>query len=118
MRAAARTSLPSNGFEEIVNWRGDLPVTEIVIALFDKASAADAAVRDLEAARIPSAMVEREARGSRGRGGSASGWHRRTSAWLRPLVTVAVDEMHAPAVTGILKLYGAVNIEERSRRST
>jgi hypothetical protein len=59
-------------------------------------------------------MVEREIRSSRARGGSASGWHRSASAWQRPLVTVAVDEMHAPAVTGILKQYGAVNIEERN----
>ena len=34
-----------------------------------------------------------------------------------PSVTVAVDEMHATAVTGILNLYGPRKIEERAAQS-
>jgi hypothetical protein len=32
-------------------------------------------------------------------------------------VTVAVDEMHAVAVTGILNLYGPLKLEERAAKS-
>ena len=74
---------------------------ELVLAVFDAASAADAAVQDLEVARIPSAVIQR---GSRAPGAP-------------PLVTVAVDEMHAPAVTGILNQYGPLEIEERAAQS-
>jgi hypothetical protein len=33
------------------------------------------------------------------------------------MVTVAVDEMHADAVTGILRQFGPLNIEERLAQS-
>lgn len=75
-------------------------MTELVLAMFDAASAADAAVQDLKVARIPSAVIEREAPGS-----------------ARPRVTVAVDEMHAGAVTGILNQYGPLELEERVAQS-
>ena len=74
-------------------------MTELVLAVFDAASAADAAVQDLEVARIPSAVIQRKVSGS-------------TSA--QPSVTVAVDEIHAAAVTGILNQYGPLQIEERT----
>ena len=74
-------------------------MTELVLAVFDAASAADVAVQDLEVARIPSAVIQREVSGS-------------TSA--QPSVTVAVDEIHAAAVTGILNQYGPLQIEERT----
>ena len=39
-------------------------MTELILAVFEVASAADAAVQDLEVARIPSAVVQREVSGS------------------------------------------------------
>jgi hypothetical protein len=75
-------------------------MTELVLAVFDAASVADAAVQDLEVARIPSVVIQREAPGS-----------------ARPRVTVAVDELHAGAVTGILNQYGPLEIEERAAQS-
>ena len=71
-------------------------MTETVIAVFDDASAADAAVQDLEVARVPSAGIRREI-------GDGPG----------PVVTVTVDEMHADAVTGILNQHGPLHLEER-----
>ena len=74
-------------------------MTALVLAVFDAASAAGAAVQDLEAARIPSAVIKREVSGN-------------TSA--QTSVTVAVDEIHAGAVTGILNQYGPLQIEART----
>ena len=77
-------------------------MTEVIRAVFAAASAADAAVHDLQAARIPSATISRtNVRDSdRSRG--------------RPWVTVAADNMHADAITGILNQYGPLGIEERA----
>jgi len=69
-------------------------MTELVTAVFGAASVAEAAIHDLEAARIPSAVIQREFG-----------------------VTVAVDEKHADAVTGILKQRGPVDIEEHTAQS-
>ena len=74
--------------------RGGVPMTELVTAVFGAASVAEAAIHDLEAARIPSAVIQREFG-----------------------VTVAVDEKHADAVTGILKQRGPVDIEEHTAQS-
>ena len=60
-------------------------MTTLVLAVFDAASTAGAAVQDLEAARIPSAVIKREVSGN-------------TSA--QSSVTVAVDGIHAAAVAG------------------
>jgi len=87
-------------------------MTEIVIAVFDTASAAKAAAQDLEVARIPSAVVQLQT-GNR----PDPPWPRSATAWQRPLVTVAVDEMHAGAVTGILQQYGPIDIKERLAQS-
>jgi hypothetical protein len=78
-------------------------MTALVLAVFDAASAAGAAVQDLEVARIPSAVIKREISGS-------------TSAQSSVAVTVAVavDEIHAAAVTGILNQYGPLQIEART----
>ena len=77
-------------------------MTELVLAVFDAALAADAAVRDLEVARIPSAVIQLAVPGGAG---------------VRPLVTVAVGEMHAAAVTGILNQYGPLELEERDAKA-
>ena len=42
-------------------------MTEMVIAAFEATSAADAAVQDLEVARIPSAVIRREVSGDQER---------------------------------------------------
>ena len=76
-------------------------MTELVLAVFDAASAADAAVQDLEVADRPSAVIRRGVRGNRS---------------APPAVTVAVDEIHAVAVTGILNLYGPLKLEEAGRQ--
>jgi hypothetical protein len=91
-------------------------MTEIVVAVFETPSSADAAAEDLTAARIPSAAVQRGGSDSALREDSSAVWHRNANPWQMPLVTVAVDEMYANAVTGILKQHGPVNVEvERPR---
>jgi hypothetical protein len=83
---------------------------ELVLAVFDAASAADAAVQDLEVTRIPSAVIQRGVR-------DGPELRDNSSASARPLVIVAVDEMHTPAITGILNQYGPLEIEERAAQS-
>jgi len=75
-------------------------MTEVIRAVFAAASAADAAVHDLQVARMPSATITRT--------------NTRDSAQrhLRSSVTVTVDDMHADAITGILNQYGPLDIEE------
>jgi hypothetical protein len=86
-------------------------MTELVLAVFDAASAAGAAAQDLEVARIPSAVIRREVsdRNSKRRDNS--------SAAARPSVIVTVDEMHARAVTGILNQHGPLEVEARVAHS-
>jgi hypothetical protein len=92
-------------------------MTEIVVAVFETPSSADAAVDDLTAARIPSAVVQRGGGNSTIRDDSDAVWHSNASRWQMPLVTVAVDEMHAHAVTGILRQHSPLNLEAREARS-
>jgi hypothetical protein len=92
-------------------------MTEIVIAVFETPTIAEAAVQDLNVARIPSAVVQRGGRNSALREDSDAVWHRNANAWQRPVVTVAVDAMHADAVTGILRQFGPLDIEERMTQS-
>ena len=77
-------------------------MTEVIRAVFATASAADAAARDLQVARIPSATIShndtRDSEQSRG----------------RPTVTTAVDDMHADAITDILNQYGPLELDERA----
>jgi hypothetical protein len=88
-------------------------MTETVTAVFETSTTAEAAIQDLKVARIPSAVVQRGAL----REDSSAVWHRNANTWQRPMVTVAVDEMHADAVTGILRQFGPVNLEERGAQS-
>jgi hypothetical protein len=90
---------------------------EIVTAVFETPANAEAAVQDLNVARIPSAVVQRGTSSSALREDSNAVWHRNANAWQRPRVTVAVDEMHADAVTGILRQFGPLDIEERPAQS-
>jgi hypothetical protein len=87
-------------------------VTEVIVAVFESSLAAEAAVQDLEVARIPSAVVERlisESVVSEDIDALSPG---KVKAW--PTVKVVVDEMHADAVTGILRQYGRLNMEMRA----
>ena len=111
---------------------------EMVIAVFDSSSAADAAIRDLENARIPSAAVkgyskdepayqDYRARHPEHHGGFWS-WligekpnqTREYAAYDTGLasgqtvVTVTVDETHADAVMGILNQYGPRDVHEQA----
>jgi hypothetical protein len=83
-------------------------MTQRVIAVFDTEYLADAAVQDLEVARIPSAIIQRYAVGDpeqRLIPTAPNGQHNGC-----PLVTVTVDEVHTEAVAGILDQHGAVEI--------
>ena len=66
-------------------------MTELVLAVFNAASAADAAVQDIAVARIPSGVIQEDLRGQ---------------AELGHRVTVAVNETHAAAVMKILNKMG------------
>jgi hypothetical protein len=92
-------------------------MTEIVTAVFETPATAEAAMQDLQVARIPSAVVQRGGGDSVLRKDSNAVWHHKASAWQRPMVRVAVDEMHADAVTGILRQFGPLSIEERVAQS-
>ena len=90
-------------------------MTEMVIAVFETASAADAAVQDLDVARIPSAVIRREMRNDPALPDNRSTSDRQSKrGYGLSSVTVAVDEIHAAAVTGILNQYAPLEIEERS----
>jgi hypothetical protein len=87
-------------------------MTEMVIAVFDATSAADAAVQDLEVARIPSAVIRREVPDNPELRDDST----RHGAQIRgrPVMTVAVDDIHAELVTGILDQYAPLDIQERA----
>ena len=74
--------------------------TETIVAAFDTTKAAEAAVQDLQAARIPSAVVRRGSGTLRGRPRVA----------VQPLVMVAADYKHADLAAGILNQYGTVGV--------
>jgi hypothetical protein len=84
-------------------------MTQMVIAEFDAATAADAAVRELEAAQIPSAVIRRYVNDhpdERIMLTGPDGGHRGG----RPFVSVAVDMIHADAVAGILNQHGPLDV--------
>jgi uncharacterized protein (TIGR02271 family) len=112
-------------------------MTEMIVAVFDTASAAEAAIRDLEAAGLPSAVIRRyvkddpalrdyEGREPQRQGGFWS-WlfgedapvseyevYDRSIAAGGTVVTVTVDEAHAARVTEILNQHAPLDIEERA----
>jgi hypothetical protein len=92
-------------------------MTEIVTAVFATSSTAEAAMNHLKVARIPSAVVQRGNSDSALREDSNALRHQNAKNWQRPSVMVAVDEMHADAVTGILKQHAPLNIEGRVAQS-
>jgi hypothetical protein len=79
-------------------------MTEVVVAVFDASPSADSAIRDLEAARIPSAVIRRFVNANPEQHIIAVPLHGAPGPGLgSPMVSVVVDEVHAPAVEGILE---------------
>jgi uncharacterized protein (TIGR02271 family) len=117
-------------------------MAEMVVAAFDSPSAAEAAIRDIEAARIPSAAVrsytkdeptyqEYRTRQPESHGGfwgwligeeptqtQAYGAYDTSLTSGHTVVTVTVDEVHADAVTGILNQHGPHDIHEQTSGSS
>jgi hypothetical protein len=78
-------------------------MSEVITAVFGAASAASAAVYDLEVAKIPSAKITPDTRAN-------ANYPARECA----MVTVAVDERHADLVSGILNMYAPVAVQRRA----
>ena len=113
-------------------------MTEMVVAAFDSPSVAEAAIRDLENARIPSADIksytkdeptyqEYRTRQPEHQGGFWSwligeeptqtqeyGAYDTSLASGHTVVTVTVDEVHADAAMGILNQHGPHDIHEQT----
>ena len=81
-------------------------MNQIVVAVFEAESSADAAVQDLEVARIPSVIIKRYAAADPEERITPTGSEGHPQGCS--LVTVSVDDGHAEAVTGILKRHGSV----------
>ena len=84
-------------------------MTQMVVAEFDAASAADAAVRDLEAAQFPAAVIRRYVNDDPAERIAPTGSDDRNYEG-RPFVSVAVDMIHAEAVAGILNQHGGLAV--------
>jgi hypothetical protein len=77
-------------------------MTEVVVAVFDASPSADSAIRDLEAARIPSAVIRRFVNANPEQHIIAVPLHGAPGLGS-PMVSVVVDEIHARTVEGILE---------------
>src|SRR3954467_15469416 len=117
--------------------KGDV-MTEMVVAAFDSPSVAEAAIRDLEAAGIPSADIQSYTKdapayqeyrtrqpeyhggfwswliGEDPAQGQEYGAYDTSLASGHTVVTVTVDELHADAVMGILNQHGPRDIHEEA----
>jgi uncharacterized protein (TIGR02271 family) len=113
-------------------------MTETIVAAFDSAAAAEAAIQDLDRAKIASAMVrsytkenpdyvDYRAREPEHKGGFWSwllgeeptptgeyGTYDTSLASGYTIVTVTVDEIHADAVVGIIDQHGPTDIHEHA----
>jgi hypothetical protein len=93
-------------------------MTDMVIAVFDGASEADAAIQDLQVARIPGAVIRREVRDhAELRDDRRANAEHREQGRGWPLVRVAVDGIHAEAVMGILNQYAPLDILDIEERT-
>jgi uncharacterized protein (TIGR02271 family) len=136
-----QTSATNFGFERPfdagLNARQEsLSMSEMIVAVFDTAAAAEAAVRDVEAARLPSLVVRRytkddpELRAYQaeqkppqsfwswlfGADSSAPEYqvYDRSIAEGGTVVTVTVDEGHAAHVIHLLNQHAPLDVEERA----
>jgi uncharacterized protein (TIGR02271 family) len=107
---------------------------ETIVAVFDTAVHADAAIRDLEAAEVPSSAISRQA-STAGTGTTTTTVPREPGFWESlfggepdhdtafydrsvesgsHVVTVRVSEQHAANVTNILERHNPIDIDERA----
>ena len=86
-------------------------MNEVVVAVYRSASAAEAAVDDLKAARVPSATI-RQFVSDPGAQEGLSELHNRSNVLGERVVTVVVEERHASAVMGILDMQAPVTMTE------
>lgn len=82
-------------------------MSEVITAVFGAASAASAAVNDIEVAKIPSAKVIPDSQ----RDEKACS---RVPSLECAMVSVAVDGPHADLVSGILRMYAPVTVRKRA----
>jgi len=110
---------------------------EMIVAVFDTASEAEAAIRDVEAARLPSVVTQRYAKDDpelRDYAGEDTGRKQGFWSWLLgedapahehavydrslgaggTIVTATVDEEYAPQVLDILERHSPIDIDERA----
>jgi uncharacterized protein (TIGR02271 family) len=138
----------ANSWEEVtVAVEGDrrqkrLAMTETIVAVFDTASAAEAAVRDIEAAGLPSAVIRRytkddpavrdyKAEPAAQKPQSFWSWlfgedelapkydyqiYDRSIAEGGTVVTVTVDDAQTARVMEILNRHGPIDLEERAAK--
>ena len=89
-------------------------MTEMVIADFDSSSVAEAAIRDLENAQIPSAAIKSYSKDEESTQTHEYGAYDTSLASGHTVVTVMVDELHAEAVMGILNQHGPRDLHEQA----
>lgn len=120
----------------------EVAMTEMIVAVFDTASAAEAAVRDIEAAGLPSAVIRRytkddpalrdyKSEPAAQKPQSFWSWlfgedepaprydyqiYDRSIAEGGTVVTVTVDESQTARVTEILNRHGPIDLEERAAK--
>jgi uncharacterized protein (TIGR02271 family) len=108
---------------------------ETIVAIYDTAAQADAAVRDLKAANVPADAISQHAGTSTSGGATTAPAAREHGFWASlfggepdtdaevydrslqsgsTVVTVKVDERHVAQVTGILEQHNPVDIDERA----
>ena len=79
-------------------------MNEVVVAVYKSASAAEAAVDDLKAARVPSATIRQFVSDPAAQEGLLLELHNRSIASGERAVTVTVEDRHASAVMEILDM--------------
>ncbi len=109
---------------------------ETIVAVYDTVAHADAAVRDLEAANVPSGAISRHSSATLGASGGASATSSRGASFWNDkfggqpshdtavydrsvesgstVVMVRAPEQHVQAVTRILELNNPIDIDERA----
>ena len=86
-------------------------MTEVVVAVYTMASAAETATADLEAARVPTATIRQFVSDPAADEELLEVRNRSTTSGDR-VVSVTVDERHASAVRGILAMQAPVIMTE------
>ena len=84
---------------------------EVVVAVYNSASAAEIAVADLTVARVPSTTVRQFVNDPRAQDGLQELRHRSTAPGDR-IVAVTVDDRHASLVMDILGMQSPVSMTE------